>query len=497
MKKNEIELLREFQEKNQQKIIQSQQMGGMSNQGRQGNILSSGIAVQFEPHKDPFSKNKNYSHTPGTKKPSRFFYESIKQSTKSLNNQEREKSDYREDCTEDLEEEDSGSDSDDKGRSTSSSNQQPTLSSLQANQIGYSPSQQEFSQSQGQNSSQNDITRVMKSQQNVHNKVNGLNDTSMEMIHPENLESISYSNLQQSSNNPNYPELIKANPQLQQLFRKQFHEIIDKKLKKSLSAQSKLSQLKGQYKKRKSIVQDSFKLQDSSNNYVTKKTIILSLDDCLLKTSIFKEDLPRIDGEFVYNGLNIFVCYRPYMNELLASLKQSFELILWSSSQPDYTEKLLQILDPPSDDRKFVHHLDLSHCQRSDDDTIMIKNIDILLENRSKDDIIVVDTNMHNYRVHLTNGIMIPAYHIDKDHTDKWLYHLGCYLFEFVPEKNVRQKIKFDFQLDQIFEESKQNQAYLKIKTTHENRMQEISSEKFQDYSSNNSFADEQAKADQ
>jgi TFIIF-interacting CTD phosphatase-like protein len=45
----------------------------------------------------------------------------------------------------------------------------------------------------------------------------------------------------------------------------------------------------------------------------------------------------------------------------------------------------------------------------------MIKNIDILLENRNKDDIILVDTNMHNYTIHLTNGIMIPAYHIDKD----------------------------------------------------------------------------------
>lgn len=55
----------------------------------------------------------------------------------------------------------------------------------------------------------------------------------------------------------------------------------------------------------------------------------------------------------------------------------------------------------------------------------MIKNIDILLENRSKDDIVLVDTNMHNYTVHLTNGIMLPAYHVDKDSQDLWLYHLG------------------------------------------------------------------------
>lgn len=75
----------------------------------------------------------------------------------------------------------------------------------------------------------------------------------------------------------------------------------------------------------------------------------------------------------------------------------------------------------------------------------MIKNIDILLENRNKDDIILVDTNMHNYTVHLTNGIMIPAYHADQDTQDYWLLHVSTYLKEFIHEKSVRQKIKNDF----------------------------------------------------
>jgi TFIIF-interacting CTD phosphatase-like protein len=72
----------------------------------------------------------------------------------------------------------------------------------------------------------------------------------------------------------------------------------------------------------------------------------LSLDDCLLKTSIFKHDLPRIDGEFVYNNLNIYVCFRPRLFDFLASLRKDFELILWSSSEEDYTAKLVSILDP-------------------------------------------------------------------------------------------------------------------------------------------------------
>lgn len=70
----------------------------------------------------------------------------------------------------------------------------------------------------------------------------------------------------------------------------------------------------------------------SDDSHAHKKTVILSLDDCLLKTSIFKHDLPRVDGEFIYNNLNIFVCYRPHMQEFLNQLKDNFELILWSSS---------------------------------------------------------------------------------------------------------------------------------------------------------------------
>ncbi len=71
---------------------------------------------------------------------------------------------------------------------------------------------------------------------------------------------------------------------------------------------------------------------------VQKKTLILTLDDCLLKTSIFKTDLPRVDGAFDYNNLTIYVCFRPHLTEMMDSLKTHFELIVWTSSQNDYTE---------------------------------------------------------------------------------------------------------------------------------------------------------------
>lgn len=93
--------------------------------------------------------------------------------------------------------------------------------------------------------------------------------------------------------------------------------------------------------------------------------------------------------------------------------------MLWSSSQEDYTEKLVNLIDPlrltNEKKRFFSHYLDLSHCQRSEDDSFYIKNIDVLLENRIKDDIVLVDTNMHNFTTNLTNGIYLPPYSLDKD----------------------------------------------------------------------------------
>ena len=46
------------------------------------------------------------------------------------------------------------------------------------------------------------------------------------------------------------------------------------------------------------------------DNNIKKKTLIISFDDCILKSSIFKEEFPRNDGMFKFQKLKIFVCFR-------------------------------------------------------------------------------------------------------------------------------------------------------------------------------------------
>jgi hypothetical protein len=69
-----------------------------------------------------------------------------------------------------------------------------------------------------------------------------------------------------------------------------------------------------------------------------KKTLILALDNCILKTSIFKDELPRIDGLFYYQKLKILVCFRNDFLAFLRRMQPHYEIIAWQSSQPDYSE---------------------------------------------------------------------------------------------------------------------------------------------------------------
>jgi hypothetical protein len=75
--------------------------------------------------------------------------------------------------------------------------------------------------------------------------------------------------------------------------------VIGKKLKKKLAPVENLEEKQIQYQKM------------AINK--GKKTLVVALDDCILKTSIFKEELPRIDGEFIFQKLRVYVCFRKYL----------------------------------------------------------------------------------------------------------------------------------------------------------------------------------------
>jgi len=78
---------------------------------------------------------------------------------------------------------------------------------------------------------------------------------------------------------------------------------------------------------------------------IKKKTLVLSLDGCLIQTSIFKDEMPRVDGTFKFNSLKVNVCFRPFLKEFILELQSYFELIIWTSSQSEYSQGLIKILE--------------------------------------------------------------------------------------------------------------------------------------------------------
>jgi hypothetical protein len=142
-----------------------------------------------------------------------------------------------------------------------------------------------------------------------------------------------------------------------------------------------------------------------------------------------------------------------------------YELILWSSSQEEFTVRIAELINEPSN-KYFSHVMNISHCQKSADGQLYVKNLDLLEGGRSKEDIIIVDSVMQKFTKNLTNGIFLPSYMAKSEKQDKWLHFLTPYLKDLAAATSIRQKIKKDFELDSLFENSKQRQAFKKVQTT-------------------------------
>ena len=184
----------------------------------------------------------------------------------------------------------------------------------------------------------------------------------------------------------------------------------------------------------------------------TKKTIVLAIDGSMLKTSIFAEELPRVDGTFIYQKLKIHVCFRKFFREMISQLKEKFELIAWQSSQKDYAQHIVAMVESQFD-MKFSHSLSIEDQNVSEDFTFYLKNLDILLKEREISSIIIIDSVMSNFTNRLTNGIYLPTFSLHND--DDILRDLTSYLLSFENLTDVRPKIKTDFDLLNLFDNFK------------------------------------------
>jgi len=129
-------------------------------------------------------------------------------------------------------------------------------------------------------------------------------------------------------------------------------------------------------------------------------------------------------------------------------LKKNFELILFTSGQKDYANKVIDLIE--KDEKFFDYRLTQDNCLHCNKLNLHIKDLKLLYHDgsRLKNDIVIVDNCTINFMLHLTNGIPIKDYNGDKK--DFYLYSLYKYLKTFKNLEDVTKKITIDFKINEF-----------------------------------------------
>jgi hypothetical protein len=187
----------------------------------------------------------------------------------------------------------------------------------------------------------------------------------------------------------NYPHLIKTNLQTSKIWNKSFAEAIN--------------DIKIEYKEQLYKIDQKFKRRFARRNCCAKKTIVFGLDQVLVKTSFEKESdefkpATLLLDETTGATIKIFVSVRPYVVNTLKQLKRAnYELILYSTSQFNYTNAILEVLtkDHKIDFQHIItsedHEEALKSCPNPLQKIVNSKNINLLTYDRKERDIIFVD----------------------------------------------------------------------------------------------------------
>jgi hypothetical protein len=249
-------------------------------------------------------------------------------------------------------------------------------------------------------------------------------------------------------NRLNYVHQLKEDKQGMQAWSKSFCEAIN--------------EVKIENKEYLHDIDPKFQRQFAKIPGLQKKTIVFGLDGVLVKTNFEKEGedwkpTTLTLNESTGNKIKIYVSIRPYVINTLKQLRRAgCELILYSSSQYNYTSAILDVL--------LKHRIEFHHIICAEDHenslnpdgklakrNISTKNMNLLLHNRKERDIIIVDCKVQGFAYKITNGIFVPPYDgppNDKNpNSDDYFVYLFEYLKDFNDVFDVRMKIEKDFDL--------------------------------------------------
>ena len=147
--------------------------------------------------------------------------------------------------------------------------------------------------------------------------------------------------------------------------------------------------------------------------------------------------------------LDFLISFRPHLKTMLNTLKQHFEIVLFSSSEEGYAVEMAKAIE--GEEKIFSTILSRQHCSVLKNG-VVIKPIEALYGSRTVKDIVIVDRDVQYYLNHLNNGVFVSNY--DDKCDDQSLSKLTKYLLGFLDVSDVRTKIMKDFNLEKKIQNS-------------------------------------------
>lgn len=194
-----------------------------------------------------------------------------------------------------------------------------------------------------------------------------------------------------------------------------------------------------------------------------KKTLILDLDDTLIKT-IKEDDCKNLTEEMKTNlkfaniGKEsiVFFLPRPHLTEFLEALSQFYELIVFSAGTEEYVNTIVNIIDP---DCKYISTiLTRAHCIKVNT-SLYIKDLTIL-DDRNLKNMIIIDNMAFSFSYQIENGIYIPSFTGESD--DSELPKLKEFLLSIKDEDDIRPAVEKFSRISYFFKRMKVNKDNFK-----------------------------------
>ena len=175
-------------------------------------------------------------------------------------------------------------------------------------------------------------------------------------------------------------------------------------------------------------------------NDIVKKLLILELDETLIHTSFVQ--VPNCDYDYKFNinflerPVTVFVYKRPYLNEFLYQMSKYYNIIIYSSNVPEYSNPLIDKLD----EEKVIYKR-IYKDKKIELNGKLISDLTKLIYEYGKNIIIISNNSLHSF-INDSNNNTLPINSWNFNKSDDELIKLKSFL-EFLSSVNdVRDYIK-------------------------------------------------------